>query len=265
MVSGQAGTVAAEEPGSSVGSRLNAVVAGMGSGYRSVGDFVYDVLRAGIVDGTFASGEHLRQEEVAAGIGVSRYPVRLALIRLDVEGLVVFHPRRGAIVTGLTKRQIEETYQLRELLETHALRQSLQQMTPERLEQLRSEAERLDAETDSEKFLLLRQQFYRHLYDDVENSKLVAIIEDLRASLARYLLDLRVSGPPTRRSSHHELIELIERSDSAGAVQWLVNHLREVRHDDELPASEPAVAAESSRGSRTSRRPARSPRKGSES
>jgi DNA-binding GntR family transcriptional regulator len=258
VASGRTRPVAPDQPSSSVGARLDTVIAGMATGYRSVGDFVYDVLRGAIVDGVFASGEHLRQEEVAAAIGVSRFPVRLALIKLDSEGLVVFHPRRGAVVTGLTKRQVEEIYNLRELLEAFALRQSLQRMTPERIALLRSEAERLDAETEIEAFLELRTQFYRQLYDDVENPRLVAMIEDLRASLARYLVDLRVSGPPTHRSSHHELVELIDRADAAGAEQWLVNHLREVRHDDDSPVPEvegTGVRAEAT--ARASKRPVR--------
>ncbi|MDX6729868.1 MAG: hypothetical protein QOK49_4673, partial [Baekduia sp.] len=65
--------------------------------FRTVGDMVYNVLRDGILQGVFPAGEYLRQDYLAESIGVSRIPVRSALMQLETEGLITFHPYRGAM------------------------------------------------------------------------------------------------------------------------------------------------------------------------
>lgn len=66
--------------------------------YRTVSDMVASVIREAILSATFRPGEHLRQDELARRLEVSRMPVRSALLQLESEGLVDFHPHRGAIV-----------------------------------------------------------------------------------------------------------------------------------------------------------------------
>src|SRR5690348_7488229 len=109
----------------SADKRFTAVVDHLASGYKTVGQMVYAVVREAITTGAFAPGEWLRQESLAEAIGVSRIPVRTALFQLEKEGLVTFHPHRGARVRTLTPAQIDEIYRLRLLLESHALRLSM--------------------------------------------------------------------------------------------------------------------------------------------
>src|SRR5689334_2327518 len=89
------------------------VVSQYAGSYKTIGEMVYGVLRESIVTGAFAPGEWLRQEALAEAIGVSRIPVRTALLQLEAEGLVNFHPHRGARVRTLSTSQIDEIYRLR--------------------------------------------------------------------------------------------------------------------------------------------------------
>jgi DNA-binding GntR family transcriptional regulator len=216
------------QAGASGNSSLDEVVARLSSGYRSIGDMVYEVLRQALLSGAFAPGEHLRQEALATAIGVSRLPVRAALLRLDAEGLVEFHPRRGAVVKTLTQAQLTEIYELRNLLECYALRKSMSTMTPERVAGLRRNAEVLDSEEEGEAFLDVRVRFYRELYDADNSPHLVELIEELRSRVGRYLLGWRVSGTRSHHGSHVTLIEHIERGNLDKAEEWLRKHLREV-------------------------------------
>ena len=68
---------------------------------RTKGDLVYEALQSSILSGNIRAGEHLRQEEVAARLGVSQTPVREAFRRLESEGLVEHAPNRGIIVRGI--------------------------------------------------------------------------------------------------------------------------------------------------------------------
>jgi DNA-binding GntR family transcriptional regulator len=208
-------------------SSLEAVIARLASGYRSIGDMVYEVLREAILSGAFAPGERLRQEALATAIGVSRLPVRAALTKLDAEGLVEFSPHRGAVVQTLSHDEIVEIYELRDLLESYALRKSMERMTAQRVQRLRELAAQLDAEAEGDPFLELRVRFYRELYDAENAPRLIELIEGLRSSVGRYLLGWRVSDHDGH-GHHSVLVEHVAAGDVAKADQWLRKHLKEV-------------------------------------
>lgn len=90
---------------------------------------VYQGLRDAILNGTFMPGEMLRQEDVAAQLGVSRSPLREALPRLQAEGIVVLHPRRGYAVATLNPKDVVEAFDLRILLETELGRRAIRSRT----------------------------------------------------------------------------------------------------------------------------------------
>ncbi|MFJ3089370.1 GntR family transcriptional regulator [Streptomyces sp. NPDC086838] len=83
-----------------------------------------ELIRAGIHSGAYLPGTRLRERELAEALGVSRVPVREALVRLATEGLVVLEPRRGARVRRLTLRDVDELFDLRLSLEVFAARRA---------------------------------------------------------------------------------------------------------------------------------------------
>jgi len=198
------------------------VVARLSTRYRTVGQMTFEIIRECILAGVFAPGERLRQEDLAERIGVSRIPVRTALMQLESEGLVSFHPHRGAVVRSLTVEQVREIYELRLLLEPHVLRKSVARMTSARAARLRE----LGAGLDEHPSLEDRVSFYRELYDAAENPTAVEIIEDLRNAVGRYLLGLHVDHPA---GGHRELARLAARGDADAAEEHLREHLALVR------------------------------------
>src|SRR5829696_1672199 len=88
-------------------------------------DLIADSLREDILRGTIPPGQPLRQEELARRFGVSRLPVRDALLRLEAEGLVVVFPNRGAFVVSLSAAEVREIYDLRVLLEGDVLERAV--------------------------------------------------------------------------------------------------------------------------------------------
>jgi DNA-binding GntR family transcriptional regulator len=206
---------------------LEELAARLTNGYKTIGEMVYEVIHESIVAGVFAPGERLRQEALATAIGVSRIPVRSALLQLESEGLVDFHPRRGAVVRSLTTAQLRELYELRELLEPYALEKSIATMTPDRVERLQTLASALYAEHEGQEFLELRITFYRELYNYELNPQLVKIIEDLRGAVGRYLLGWRVAQKHDH--SHRALADAVATGDVAEARKHLLAHLEQVR------------------------------------
>jgi DNA-binding GntR family transcriptional regulator len=100
-----------------------------GANALSLPEAVYRSVRDAILNGVFAPGQMLRQEEVASRLGVSRSPLREALPRLEAEGIVVSHPRRGYAVASLDLDEIVEAFDLRALLETELARRSIADRT----------------------------------------------------------------------------------------------------------------------------------------
>ena len=104
--------------------------------HKTVAGAVAEDLRRRIIDGDFASGFQLRQDALAAEFGVSRIPVREALMQLEAEGLVKIHPHRGAIVSELSTEEIEELFELRAILEPRLLKASARRLTQDDYERL---------------------------------------------------------------------------------------------------------------------------------
>jgi len=81
---------------------------------------VYAYVKAAILDRVYPGGELLTEGELATAVGVSRTPVREALLRLEESGLVKLYPKRGALVLPVLPQEIEDVLEARELIETHA-------------------------------------------------------------------------------------------------------------------------------------------------
>ena len=94
-------------------------------------DLIAESLREEILRGALAPGQALRQEELADRFGVSRLPVRDALLRLEAQGLVHVFPNRGAFVISLSADEVTEIYEMRLLLEGDILERAVPRMTPD--------------------------------------------------------------------------------------------------------------------------------------
>jgi DNA-binding GntR family transcriptional regulator len=97
---------------------------------RTLTEAAADALRARILDGAWPAGAPLRQEALAAELGVSRIPLREALQRLEAEGLVELLPHRGAVVAALPIDEVTELFELRALLEGDLVRRAVPRLTP---------------------------------------------------------------------------------------------------------------------------------------
>jgi DNA-binding GntR family transcriptional regulator len=150
-------------------------------------------------------------------------------MQLETEGLIEFLPYRGAIVSGLSVEEMRENYEIRTILETHALRKALTAMTPERLDHLEALARRLNEVDSPEEFLARRTEFYRELYDGDRQPQLMALIEKLRTDAGRYWLQRNV-GYVTRpgERDHLQVLEHIRQGDHDGAVESLAAHLQTI-------------------------------------
>jgi DNA-binding GntR family transcriptional regulator len=236
---GGAGSSEEDPPPGGSDDDLRLLAARRSQGHQSIGSMVYDILKEAILDGTLRPGLKLRQEVLAEKIGVSRVPVRSALIQLGADGLVQLRGRRSAVVRSITAAQVREIYELRAVLESHAVRVSMVGMTSQRLARLRELAQVVDAEQEGPEFVDARSEFYAELYDATNNPTLWELIEQLRLKVGRYLLGWRMVEVTPH--SHESLLEAVSRNDVDSAVRDICHHLELVRDgvleklEDETP------------------------------
>jgi DNA-binding GntR family transcriptional regulator len=91
---------------------------------RSASEIAYDYVKARLLDGRFAGGTLLSENEIAARLDVSRTPVRQAFVQLEAEGLLELYPRRGALVVPISPSEAEDVFEARMLIERHAARRA---------------------------------------------------------------------------------------------------------------------------------------------
>jgi DNA-binding GntR family transcriptional regulator len=188
-------------------------------------ELVLSSLREGILSGAIPPGSRLRQERLAEQFGTSRIPVREALRALEHEGIVSSVPYRGFTVTELDADDIEEVYEMRILLESHAVRLAVPLMTDEDLTTLEGLYAEMVRAAPGEDQLAARERFYIRLYSMAGRPRLVALIARLRQEVARALRWPTLQHAPEH---HQAFFEAIKSGDQDGAASQLASHYRRV-------------------------------------
>src|SRR6187200_2264814 len=91
---------------------------------RSAAQIAYDYVKERLLDGRFAGGTLLSENEIAQRLGLSRTPVRQAFVQLEAEGLLELYPRRGALVVPISASEADDVLEARLLIEQHAARRA---------------------------------------------------------------------------------------------------------------------------------------------
>ncbi|WP_413616121.1 GntR family transcriptional regulator [Halomonas cupida] len=201
--------------------------------YKTRAQFVADDLRGRILGGEFQGGTQLRQDALASDYDVSRIPVREALLTLESEGLVEFHPHRGAFTTELSVARIRELFELRILLETHTLRRAIDCLTDADLKKAEDILEKYDKALDSGgeigNWSEYNFAFHHALYAPSELPETLAIISQLNTKSDRYIRMQLLYTQEIEKAEreHHGLLELARRGDVEQACELLKTHIQE--------------------------------------
>jgi len=206
-------------------SRLLEIVNDIGDDAITGQERVLIAMRRAILRGVFEPGSRLRQEELARVFGTSRIPVREALRALEFEGLLESEARRGFTVASLQAEDVDEVYELRTVLEAHAVRLAIPLLTEGDLQELQALFETLRAADSEDEYLATRETFYRRLYSVSGRPRLVGLIIRLHQEVARVL---RWATMEHSITFHEQFLEYICAGDADGAVAHLDEHYRRV-------------------------------------
>lgn len=198
------------------------------------GPDVYRALREAISDGSLPANEPLREERLAASLGVSRTPVREALVRLTAEGLIERDGSGRVRISVLSAEDLDEVFALRDALERLAIRYACKVQDPAGLSELRrihAASEDAVAADDVERLLELNTQFHAALNALSGKRRLQNFIELLRDQSRRYRV-LALYEESERRQSvaeHGRLIELVAAGKPEDAMALLRTHFERPR------------------------------------
>lgn len=160
--------------------------------YLPLRDVVFNTLRQAILKGELEPGERLMEIQLAERLGVSRTPIREAIRKLELEGLVLMIPRKGAEVAHISETSLREVLEVRRSLEELAIELACQRITEEELLELEAaEATFADAirKGDAMNIAETDERYHDVIYQATGNSRLVQILNNLREQMYRYRLE----------------------------------------------------------------------------
>ncbi len=201
---------------------------GTDTGSGTATERTYEVLREQIGRGELKPGEALRQDHLAAALGVSHVPVREALTMLASDGLAVSRVNRGTVVAALTEDDALELADFRALLEGRLMALAMPNLSRADLARAWAALEALEAATDLADIVMRNAAFHTMLYAKAERPYFERAVATARLNLGRYLfLTWRKAGNAQRsHEEHRALLRLCEAGDDAGAVALVQAHNR---------------------------------------
>jgi DNA-binding GntR family transcriptional regulator len=216
---------------------------------QTLGGMTLDAIRERILSGAYPEGEPLRQDAIATALGVSKIPIREALRQLEAEGLVVFNPHRGAVVSTLSLDEIEEVFALRADIEAGLLRRAIPLLDAEHLafaDEVLDRYEHALRIHDVLAYGALNWQFHSTLYDPAGRPVTLGIAQRLHRQADRYLrMQVALTHGEDRAAEEHRAIFVAARKRDVrkatallrdhiiGAGHRLSDFLREHRHSEQ--------------------------------
>ena len=197
---------------------------------RTLWEQVRDRLREDILVGRLEPGAELSEVALAREFGTSRGPLREALGRLAAEGLVTITPRRGAVVTQLSRQEFLDAYQVREALETLAVRLAVPLVSDVEVAHLRELCElmaRAASEDEVRLFFDTNNAFHEALVRGSRNRKLHEVHRLLVGQMVPYLpRSLELRGNLQQSVAEHEaILAAVEARDANRAAELLAEHI----------------------------------------
>jgi DNA-binding GntR family transcriptional regulator len=193
-------------------------------------ELTYRSVKQQLLDGTLSEGMRLTEELLATQLGISKSPVREALNRLEVEGLICIESRRGAYVRAFSPKEIGDLYDFREVLELHSV--AMAKITPTLLRDLAESIERMKlhlAAGDRPGHVEEDLRFHGKIAEASGNAEFCRVFENIqqKSLVCRYRsYDLTGNGAPV---AHGLIYEALRMEDRVGAQVVMRDHIRFVK------------------------------------
>ena len=193
-------------------------------------DVVFKTLRKGILTGELKPGERLMEIHLANRLGVSRTPIREAIRKLELEGLVTMVPRRGAEVANITEKNLKDVLEVRQALESLAIELACERITEENKEELRQKLDQVETDVrtgDTGAIASADVAFHDAIVEFSGNMRLIQLVGNLGEQMYRYRFEYikDVSKHSQIMSEHRIMFDSIMENDRAKAARIVKVHI----------------------------------------
>lgn len=198
--------------------------------YLPLRDVVFQTLRQAILRGELKPGERLMEIHLAQKLGVSRTPVREAIRKLELEGLVLMIPRKGAVVAEITISDLEDVLEVRMALEELAMKHACRRITKEQLDGLEQLAAVFSESLNGDDVGACAQAdmlFHDAIYEATGNNRLIQILNNLREQMYRYRMEYLKDRHSHAQllKEHEEILNALKCHDEKSALEWISRHI----------------------------------------
>lgn len=198
--------------------------------YLPLRDVVFNTLRQAILIGELKPGERLMEIHLADRLGVSRTPIREAIRKLELEGLVVMIPRKGAQVAKITEKNLKDVLEVRRALDMLAVRLACERMNEEdkaALGKACDEFAKVVKSNDTKEITEADVRFHDVILKSTGNDRLIQLVNNLAEQMYRYRLEyIKDSAYHDRLVKEHEVIyQAIMDKDVEKAAAAVVLHI----------------------------------------
>lgn len=198
--------------------------------YLPLRDVVFNTLRQAILKGELEPGERLMEIQLAQKLGVSRTPIREAIRKLELEGLVIMIPRKGAEVAHITEKDMKDVLEVRSVLEEFAVTLACKNMTAEAITNLKASNKLFEAAIVSKDVVNIVDadvHFHDIIYSMTGNPRLIQIINNLSEQMYRYRLEYVKDGRTHSIliSEHNDIISKLAEKDYESAKSVVKQHI----------------------------------------
>ncbi len=193
-------------------------------------DVVFNTLRQAILRGELKPGERLMEIKLANQLGVSRTPIREAIRKLELDGLVLIVPRRGAEVAQITEKSLRDVLEVRRSLEALAVRLACERMTPQGLLDLKNAEKDFEKVLGNDDITVVAEAdvaFHDVIYLATDNQRLIQLLSNFREQMYRYRVEYlkKKESHPKLLEEHQEIIHAIEHNEVETATWITCEHI----------------------------------------
>ena len=198
--------------------------------YLPLRDVVFNTLRHAILKGELEPGERLMEIALAQKLGVSRTPIREAIRKLELEGLVVMVPRKGAEVADITEKDLRDVLEVRTALEELSIELAMKNMNDDDYKQLREANELFAKDSEGDDLIKIAEAdvaFHEIIYMATGNKRLIQMINNLREQMYRYRLEYIKDKSTHARlvEEHNKIIDAMKKNDVTAAKAAIKLHV----------------------------------------
>lgn len=198
---------------------------------RSLNDMAYESIKRGILSGALVLGEVYSELKLAKRFGISRTPVREALLRLSTEKLIRFHPRKGMSINYFAGQDIESLFELRQAIEENIVRKIIKELTDQQIQELKDivteQEDCLNDGYDENRFLEIDRRFHLFLVEAGKNRFMVQTYDSIRDYMA--IPAMKALVKPGRAHAvikeHREIVKALTDKNLKGVREAIRKHL----------------------------------------